>query len=109
PLVTLRHRYLTRQLEALRTRVAMLGGKRLTFDEESKALYDAVAPHHAAAEFDGVLAQLEQLPRPLREPPGPPRRDVQGRHRRLPPPHAGARRPAARREFHGGIRHQQEL
>ena len=61
PLVKLRHRYLTRQLEALRTRVAMLGGKRLTFDEESKALYDAVAPHHDAAEFEGVLAQLEQL------------------------------------------------
>ena len=61
PLVELRHRYLTRQLEALRTRVAMLGGKRLTFDEESKALYDAVAPHHDAGEFEGVLAQLEQL------------------------------------------------
>jgi hypothetical protein len=61
PLVTLRHRYLTRQVEALRTRVAMLGGKRLTFDEESKALYDAVAPHHDASEFERVLAQLEQL------------------------------------------------
>jgi len=61
PLVVLRHRYLTRQVEALRTRVAMLGGKRLTFDEESRALYDAVAPHHDAAEFEGVLAQLEQV------------------------------------------------
>jgi len=61
PLVMLRHRYLTRQLEALRTRVAMLGGSKLTFDEESRALYDAVAPHRDAREFEGVLAQLEQV------------------------------------------------
>jgi hypothetical protein len=61
PLLLLRHQYLTRQLDALRARVAMLGGRTLTFDEESKALYDAVAPHHDAAEFDRVLAQLEQL------------------------------------------------
>jgi hypothetical protein len=60
-LVLLRYRYLTRQLEALRTRVAMLGGRTLTFDEESKALYDAVAPHHTDTEFDGVLSQLETL------------------------------------------------
>jgi hypothetical protein len=60
-LVVLRHRYLTRQLEALRARLAMLGGTKLTFDEESKALYDAVAPHHAAKEFEEVLAQLETL------------------------------------------------
>jgi hypothetical protein len=61
PLDALRHRYLTRQLDALRTRVAMLGGRTLTFDEESKALYDAVAPHHDGKEFEGILAQLEQL------------------------------------------------
>jgi hypothetical protein len=61
PLEVLRHRYLTRQLESLRARVAMLGGSRLTFDEESKALYDAVAPHHDLKEFEAVLAQLETL------------------------------------------------
>lgn len=60
-LVVLRHRYLTRQLEALRTRLAMLGGTKLTFDQESKALYDAVAPHHDASEFEEVLAQLATL------------------------------------------------
>jgi len=60
-LEVLRYRYLTRQLEALRSRVAMLGGKKLTFDEESKALYDAVAPHHDATEFEGVLAELDRL------------------------------------------------
>jgi hypothetical protein len=55
----LRHQYLARQLEALRARASMLTGTRLKFDEESKALYDAVAPTHAEREFADVLAQLE--------------------------------------------------
>jgi hypothetical protein len=55
----LRHQYLTRQLEALRARAAMLTGTRLTFDEESKALYDAVAPVHTESEFADALAALE--------------------------------------------------
>ena len=54
----LRRQYLTRQLAALRSRVAMLQGKRFTFDEESQALYDAVAPVIPESEFEGVLAQL---------------------------------------------------
>ncbi|HEY1302112.1 MAG TPA: hypothetical protein VGF24_01100 [Vicinamibacterales bacterium] len=58
-LVRLRHRYLTRQLEALRTRVAMLQGRRLTFDEESDALYDAVAPPSDIASYDAVIAELD--------------------------------------------------
>jgi hypothetical protein len=56
---TLRRQYLARQLAALRSRVAMLQGKRLTFDEESLALYDAVAPVKPVAEFEAVLTQLE--------------------------------------------------
>jgi len=55
----LRYQYLTRQLEAVRARVSMLMGTKLRFDEESKALYDAVAPTHTEADFAGVLAQLE--------------------------------------------------
>ena len=51
----LRRQYLTRQLAALRSRVAMLQGKKLTFDEESLALYDAVAPTKPEAEFEAVL------------------------------------------------------
>ena len=54
----LRRQYLTRQLAAVRSRVAMLQGKTLTFDEESKALYDAVAPVKTEAEFEAVLTQL---------------------------------------------------
>jgi hypothetical protein len=54
----LRRQYLTRQLAAVRTRVAMLQGKALTFDQESMALYDAVAPVKPEAEFQAVLALL---------------------------------------------------
>jgi hypothetical protein len=55
----LRHQYLSRQLEALRARLGMLSGRRLAFDEESKALYDAVSPTHTEAEFEGVLTELD--------------------------------------------------
>jgi len=57
-MVRLRHAYLVKQLGALRTRVDMLGGKKLTFDEESRALYDAVAPTHDEAFFQRVLDSL---------------------------------------------------
>jgi hypothetical protein len=55
----LRLEYLRRQLSSLRARVAMLQGKRFTFDEESRALYDAVAPTKTAAEFEAVIKQLD--------------------------------------------------
>ena len=58
-LTRLRHEYLARQLEALRARAAMLAGTQLSFDEESRALYDAVAPTHTEAEFATVLSALE--------------------------------------------------
>lgn len=57
---TLRRQYLAQQLRALNARTSMLLGKKLTFDEESKALYDAVAPTHTEVEFEGIVAQLEQ-------------------------------------------------
>ena len=56
----LRHRYLTTQLASLRARIAMLRGERLTFDAESAALYDAVAPAHTEREFQEALRELEQ-------------------------------------------------
>ena len=56
----LRHRYLTAQVESLRARLAMLRGERFTFDAESAALYDAVAPVHTEQELGALLSQLEQ-------------------------------------------------
>src|SRR6266545_6470781 len=57
----LRYEYLARQLDAVRARVSMLTGTKLRFDEESKALYDAVAPTHTEADFAKVLAKLETM------------------------------------------------
>ena len=54
----LRRQYLGRQLSATRARLAMLQGKTFTFDEESRALYDAVAPAHTEAEFEAILQQI---------------------------------------------------
>jgi hypothetical protein len=59
-LVQLRHQYLKRQVESLRSRLALLRGERLSFDVESKLLYDAVAPTHTEQEFAGVLGELAQ-------------------------------------------------
>jgi hypothetical protein len=58
--VALRHEYLRRQLSALISRADMLRGKKLSFDEESKALYDAVAPHHDEAYFQALNAEIEK-------------------------------------------------
>jgi hypothetical protein len=60
-IIHLRQQYLTKQLEALATRVEMLKGAKLTFDQESKALYDAVAPTFPESHFKKVLSQLERL------------------------------------------------
>jgi hypothetical protein len=57
----LRYHYLSRQLEAVRARVSTLMGTKLRFDEESKALYDAVAPMHTEAEFQSILSKLETM------------------------------------------------
>ncbi len=55
----LRRQYLARQLASTRARISMLQGKKLTFDEESLALYDAVAPVKPESEFEAVLKQLD--------------------------------------------------
>jgi arylsulfatase A-like enzyme len=59
-LVMLRHAYLRRQLQSLLARVRMLQGEKLTFDAESQALYDAVAPVHPESYFEGVLQAIER-------------------------------------------------
>jgi hypothetical protein len=59
-LARLRREYLRRQLEALRARVRMLQGTKLTFDEESQALYDAVAPRHPDSYFEDILKEIDR-------------------------------------------------
>jgi hypothetical protein len=55
----LRLDYLMRQLIALETRVRIVKGERLKFDDESRALYDAVAPIRPESYFQKILAKLE--------------------------------------------------
>jgi hypothetical protein len=55
----LRRGYLTKQLSALQARVRILNGEHLKFDEESQALYDAVAPSFPETHFQEILARLE--------------------------------------------------
>src|SRR5690606_31565889 len=60
-LVQLRQTYLMRQLEALSAYVRMLGGERMSFDEESQALYDATAPTYDEAHFRALLDSLDSV------------------------------------------------
>ncbi len=64
-LAVLRRDFLKRQLEAVLARVRMLQGAKLSFDEESQALYDAVAPTHPESYFADTLEAID------RELPGP--------------------------------------
>jgi hypothetical protein len=60
-LLRLRHTYLTRQLQAMTARIDLLAGKKMTFDEESRALYDAVAPTYDESHFQGIIDELSAL------------------------------------------------
>jgi hypothetical protein len=57
----LRHDYLTRQLQALVARTKLLEGIRMSFDDESRALYDAAAPIHKESDFKMMLDEIGKL------------------------------------------------
>ncbi|HET6278802.1 MAG TPA: hypothetical protein VFG08_08470 [Candidatus Polarisedimenticolia bacterium] len=58
-IVRLRREYLSKQLQAMITRVDMQQGARLPFDEESRALYDAVSPRHPESHYQALLQRLD--------------------------------------------------
>src|SRR5437868_12094553 len=58
-LLQLRREYLQKQISALAARVRMLKGEKLKFDDESRALYDAVAPTFPDSHFIQIISQLE--------------------------------------------------
>jgi hypothetical protein len=60
-LLVLRRRFLVRQLRAVAARARMMNGEKLSFDEESRALYDVVAPPLADSTLDRTLAELDTL------------------------------------------------
>ncbi len=55
-MLKLRREYLQKQVAALAARVRMLKGEKLKFDDESRALYDAVAPTFPDSHFDQIIA-----------------------------------------------------
>jgi hypothetical protein len=58
-MLQLRREYLQKQISALAARVRVLKGEKLKFDDESRALYDAVAPTFPDSHFDQIIAQLD--------------------------------------------------
>jgi hypothetical protein len=61
PIEALRHRYLEKQLVAVETRIAMLMGERLSFNDEAARLYDATPPTMTEADFQPALDELGRL------------------------------------------------
>ena len=57
----LRRDYLDKQLLAVHTRIAMLRGEKLTFDQEAARLYDAAPPTLTEADFTPAIDELERL------------------------------------------------
>jgi hypothetical protein len=60
-LETLRFRYLYKQLLACKTKIFMLNGVFLPFDEETKTLYDATAPTHNDEFFQSAISELDKI------------------------------------------------
>src|SRR2546430_1870892 len=58
-MVKLRREYLQKQISALAARVRMLKGEKLKFDDESRTLYDRVAPTYSDSRFDDIIKQLD--------------------------------------------------
>ncbi|OKL39905.1 DUF885 domain-containing protein [Pontibacter flavimaris] len=49
-----------KQVLAAITKVEMMQGKKYSFDEEAKLLYDAEPPHYELAHFDSILAEIDR-------------------------------------------------
>ena len=60
-LQAMRFRFMYKQLLAVKTEIFMLQGGSLSFDEESKALYDAVAPSYGKEHFQKILNKLNEI------------------------------------------------
>lgn len=52
---------LEKLIRAALTRIQMVRGETFSFDEETRLLYDAVAPEYDAAAFDAILEEIDAL------------------------------------------------
>ncbi len=60
PLEKLRYAYLEKQLLSVKTKIDLLSGKRMSFDEESKSLYDYVAPKYDEEYFRKISKEIDE-------------------------------------------------
>lgn len=58
---TVRGAMLEKLIRAALTRIEMTQGEAFPFDEETRLLYDAVAPQYSIAEFDAAIADIDRL------------------------------------------------
>lgn len=58
---TLRFKFMSKQLLAVKTKIFMLDGGKLSFDQETKTLYDAVAPHFTEEHFQKIINELDKF------------------------------------------------
>lgn len=58
---TLRYRFLYKQLLAVKAKIFMLSGGSFSFNEESKALYDAVAPTYPIDYYQKIINDLSNI------------------------------------------------
>ena len=68
--ITPRTRSLRIHLRSMWAKADLLDGTRMTFDQESEALYDAISPSFAPEEFQAILVEIDALlpgPEPLNE------------------------------------------
>jgi hypothetical protein len=56
-----RRKYLLRMLQAMESRLHFLEGAEITFDQESKGIYDAVSPSFPPEHYEAILTQLDAL------------------------------------------------
>ncbi len=55
----LRREYLMKQLSSLAARVHLVQGEKMTFDQQSQALYNSVAPTYSTAHFQKLIDRIE--------------------------------------------------
>jgi len=60
-LETLRYRNLYKQILSAKTKLFMISGGQLSFDEESKSLYDAVSPVYPEEHYKQIIDNLDKI------------------------------------------------
>ena len=57
----LRHKYLQKQLKAVKGRIEFLKGRKFKFDEETEVFYDVVTPDYSVRHFESLILELDEI------------------------------------------------